>query len=414
MTNSSAKRVAKVKLTISKRAIDAFQAADKPWIAWDDKLTGFGVMVHPSGLKSFVVNYRITKRRRKGPNRRVVIGRCDRISADQARGTALDMLGKAAMGEDPTVEPATAPPIPTLGEAFADYLTVNPNRKPRTNADYRKDFDRYLSDWSTRSLDRITRRDVEARFNDLTKTRGWSTGNKIVSLLGSIYRRPCVDHETLRNPVQLWRAGGGRFNPKPRRKVPPPAEVLPRWRVGIEAAVTDPRSRDALYFAVYTGMRLGEVLALRWERIDTDTLVFRVDETKTGAPLELPITRQLAAIIERRREYGGAPAEGWLFPSYGRTGHLVCLENRYAPISKAGGAKFWFHALRNCFITVAERDLMLPHTLTKRLVNHAPPSDVTEGYASDWTIEQLREPAQRIADRIDALMHDRESVTAAA
>ena len=66
--------------------------------------------------------------------------------------------------------------------------------------------------------------------------------------------------------------------------------------------------------------------------------------------------------------------------------------------------KFWFHGLRNAFITVAERELMLPRSLTKRLVNHARPSDVTEGYAADWTVEQLREPAQRMADRIDALM----------
>ena len=72
---------------------------------------------------------------------------------------------------------------------------------------------------------------------------------------------------------------------------------------------------------------------------------------------------------------------------------------------RAGGARFWFHALRNCFITVAERELMLPRSLTKRLVNHARPGDVTEGYAADWTVGQLREPAQRIADRIDALVN---------
>ncbi|MYF87855.1 MAG: hypothetical protein F4027_11195 [Rhodospirillaceae bacterium] len=47
---------------------------------------------------------------------------------------------------------------------------------------------------------------------------------------------------------------------------------------------------------------------------------------------------------------------------------------------------------------------MLPRSLTKRLVNHARPGDVTEGYAADWTVGQLREPAQRIADRIDVLM----------
>ena len=37
-------------------------------------------------------------------------------------------------------------------------------------------------------------------------------------------------------------------------------------------------------------------------------------------------------------------------------------------IGETGGAKFWFHGLRNCFITVAERELMLPPSLTKRLV----------------------------------------------
>ena len=47
---------------------------------------------------------------------------------------------------------------------------------------------------------------------------------------------------------------------------------------------------------------------------------------------------------------------------------------------------------------------MLLRSLTKRLVNHARPGDVTEGYAADWTVEQLREPTQRIADRIDELM----------
>ena len=79
----------------------------------------------------------------------------------------------------------------------------------------------------------------------------------------------------------------------------------------------------------------------------------------------------------------------------------------YEAISRTGGENFWFHGLRNCFITVAERDLLLPLSLTKRLVNHARPSDVTEGYAADWTIAQLREPAQRIADRIEALMMNR-------
>ena len=98
---------------------------------------------------------------------------------------------------------------------------------------------------------------------------------------------------------------------------------------------------------------------------------------KTGEPLELPITRQLAAILERRnRESETLPGDlrGWVFPSSARAGHISDLSQFYARIGTAGGAKFWYHALRNCFITVAERDLLLPLSLTKRLVNHARPN----------------------------------------
>ena len=38
-------------------------------------------------------------------------------------------------------------------------------------------------------------------------------------------------------------------------------------------------------------MRLGEVVSLRWERIDLGRGILRVEETKTGEPLELPLTR---------------------------------------------------------------------------------------------------------------------------
>ena len=152
----------------------------------------------------------------------------------------------------------------------------------------------------------------------------------------------------------------------------------------------------------YTGMRVDEVLCLRCERVDMARLVFRVDETKTGVPLELPITRQLAAILERRWEESGTLSDDWVFPSStSRTGHIPNLKHFYQRISETGGAKFWYHGLRNCFITVAERDLLLPRSLTKRLVNHARSSDITEGYGArldDRPIARARS-AHRRPDR---------------
>jgi len=408
MRTSTGKRTAKVRATLTKRSIEALQPADNAWIAWDDKLTGFGIRIHPSGAKSFIVNYRAGDGGRKAANKRVVLGRFGHIAPDQARRLAQNYLGRIANGDDPAAERAAARGIPTIGDAFEDYMAANPNRSPRTNELYRYEAKRYLGDWLTRPLDAITRRDVEARFNRITADHGWSPANRAMSLLRSVYRRPCVDVDGLRNPVNLWLAGGGKFHCKARRKIATPAEVLPCWRAGIEAEVNNETIRDALWFGLYTGMRRDEVLTLRWERLDLEARTFLVEETKTGVPLELPITRQLTVILERRQAASSSRRPGvrnWVFPSAtSATGHVQDPHHLYSRISKAGRAKFWFHALRNCFITVAERDLMLHPSLTKRLVNHARPNDVTEGYAADWTIAQLREPAQRIADRIEMLM----------
>lgn len=48
-----------------------------------------------------------------------------------------------------------------------------------------------------------------------------------------------------------------------------------------------------------------------------------------------------------------------------------------------------------------EWELLLPRPLNKRLIDHLRGTDVTEGYAADWTEERLRESAQSVTDRID-------------
>ena len=89
---------------------------------------------------------------------------------------------------------------------------------------------------------------MEDRFNRLSRDHGWAPANRAISQLRSVYRRPCVDFEGLPNPVDLWLAGGGEYHPPRRRKISTPAEVLPRWRAGIEAVVVTPGARDAFHF----------------------------------------------------------------------------------------------------------------------------------------------------------------------
>ena len=172
------KRIAKTKLALTKRAVEGLKPADKSWIAWDDGLTGFGVRVHPTGAKSFIVNYRSGDGGRKAPNKRVVIGRYGKVAPDHARRLAQKVLGKVASGDDPAEERAEARAMPTLGVAFEDYMAANPNRSKRTDELYRYEAKRYLGDWLSRPLDAIARRDVEARFNRIAEDHGWSPANR--------------------------------------------------------------------------------------------------------------------------------------------------------------------------------------------------------------------------------------------
>ena len=138
----------------------------------------------------------------------------------------------------------------------------------------------YLKDWHNKPIDAITRTDVQERFNTISKENGPYAANRTIGLLRRIYRAPCTDNETLRNPVRLWQAGGGRLNKKGRRKIDPPADILPKWHKGFEAA-RNKVIRDAIDVGLYTGMRLREVLWLKWFDTlnDIDQLTWAINST---------------------------------------------------------------------------------------------------------------------------------------
>ena len=65
---------------LTKRTVDALAVDGKDAVFWDRDLKGFGVRVHPSGRKVFVVQTR-------GPNgpKRVTLGRYGKVGPDEAR-----------------------------------------------------------------------------------------------------------------------------------------------------------------------------------------------------------------------------------------------------------------------------------------------------------------------------------------
>ena len=181
LTETSAKRVARVKLTLTEHTIDALEPAEKSWLAWDDELIGFGVRVQPTGVKSYIVNYRPGDGGRKAPNKRVVIGRHGKISSGRARRLARRMLDEVERGSDPAGGHDEAPGMPVLKQAMEDYMAANPGRTAGTNKMYRDELRLHLADWSARPLDTISRRTPPMRSGSCSPSRPWCRSTTALS-----------------------------------------------------------------------------------------------------------------------------------------------------------------------------------------------------------------------------------------
>ena len=89
----------------------------KDTILFDKALPGFGLRIHPSGRKVWIIQARI-----EGRSRRIVIARHGEIELAQARRRARDTLARIRAGGNPADDFQKEKQTPTL-RAFADeYL----------------------------------------------------------------------------------------------------------------------------------------------------------------------------------------------------------------------------------------------------------------------------------------------------
>jgi hypothetical protein len=75
---------------ITKRSVDALMCPpgkDRE-VMWDSDLAGFGVVVMPSGTKTYIVQYRIGRQ-----TRRMKMGKHGALTPDEARQRAKEVLG---------------------------------------------------------------------------------------------------------------------------------------------------------------------------------------------------------------------------------------------------------------------------------------------------------------------------------
>ena len=101
---------------LSKRSVDGAEPAEKPRFVWDEALPGFGLVVHPSGRKVYVVQYRNAE----GRSRRLSLGSHGVLTPEQARRIAAGELAAARAGQDPAAERQEARRSPTQAGGEVD------------------------------------------------------------------------------------------------------------------------------------------------------------------------------------------------------------------------------------------------------------------------------------------------------
>ena len=210
----------------------------------------------------------------------------------------------------------------------------------------------------------------------------------------------------------------------PRRSVAP-AHPMRSWEIaeltGFLAGIEGDHLEAAWHLAALTGMRRGEVVALRWRHIDFDTARIHVAESRTRVStktiLSTPKNRRGRTIdldpstLDRLRSHrnrqhqrliatGTLNAEDLVFLySDGRPLRPDYLSERFLQLSKTLGLRrIRFHDLRHTHATIALRAGIPVKVVSERL-GHATPTITLTVYAHVMPGMQA-DAAQRVAELV--------------
>ena len=265
---------------LTERIVRDSKPEAKTRILWDSQVKGLGLRITPAGAKSFVLNYRVA-----GRERRATLARASELSLKAARARAGEELASIRTGNaDPLERRREAKQAPTVADGlerfFNEYAPARigiGRMTARTVKDYRQQSRQYLLPaLGQRKISDVNRRDVQLMVDPLSSVRR----NRVLALTSRLFTlfetwewRP--QHT---NPAR----GIDRAREEARDRVLSPTEVVALADALESTLEQHPGPVAAIRFAVVTGLRIGEILGIRWEHVDFETARVLLPSTKTG------------------------------------------------------------------------------------------------------------------------------------
>lgn len=116
--------------------------------------------------------------------------------------------------------------------------------------------------------------------------------------------------------------------------------------------------KDCATLIVDEGFRPSEAFSLRWQNVlfnnDGSGLIRVVEGKSKAARRTLPMTPRVYGILSARWESAGKPSDGYLFPSFGKAGHVTqdgMKDQHKKALESSGGAAFVPYVLRHTCLT---------------------------------------------------------------
>ncbi len=378
----------------------------------DSSLSGFSIRVSKAGKKTFQV-----RRKRNGKDIRVKIGEYPAMNLKQAKDEAYKKLSDIENGINPNEQrKESLNKAISLQEVFDSYI-ADKDLKPKTIVGYKQVISCYLVDWINKPLIKLTEDEIIYLHKEVTK-RSKAQADLTVRVLRAIFNFAKYEYRGEdgvfifnENPAKII-SHKRQWNKPARKNTRIRSKELSTYLMALESVRTNLEYNhftkavvDACEFALFTGLRKGEVLGLEWSRVNLKAGYYWIDETKNGDPLELPITDTLRKILLRCWENKDESAK---YVFRGNVNEMLIVEPKkvivkiFEAIKEAGSEPLninW-HDLRRTFGTLAESVGVSSYTL-KRLVNHktSKSADVTAGYiVLDY--EELIGPATKVEQAI--------------